>query len=175
MNIKKEYRKKTIEYLEDISEKIFSKESILEEIELLKEHVNAYKDRDFTFSINSKHEYKTIDDLIITEETKLCVKETELDQVLKDERYLNIYLSRLNQEYRRIIEIRYLENNEKLNSFENIGEEMNISESTARRKHNLAIDKIAFYKYGEICKNNDDIEMTGKRQNDDGTMHDKVC
>lgn len=175
MEIKKEYIEYTIDYLEKMHENINTKQSLNEEIELLKQHIDAYRDRDY--DISTSCEYKTIADLVITEETKLCIKETQLDQILKDDRFLSVYLSKLNKEYREVIEIRYLQNNEKLNTFEIIGKEMKLSESTARRKHIAAVELIAFYKYGEQCKvnNENDGNVTEKRRKDDGTMHDKVC
>lgn len=176
MNIRKEYINKAIEYLKNINNNMQVKECLKNEIKLLREHIDAYSDRDYSF-ISGRHEYKGIEDLVIKEETKLCMKETQLDQIEKDEKIINIYLSRLNEEFREVIEIRYLNNKEKINSFEKVSKEMNLSEATIRRKHRDAIKKITYFKYGTECvliEENDGI-MTKKRPENDGLMNSKVC
>ena len=159
LKIKQEYMNKTIEYLEGIHEDINAKDSLIEEIELIKKHIDAYRDRDY--ECRRGYEYKTIEDLVVTEETKLCEKETQLDQILGRERYLSIYLSKLNEDHRKVIELRYLQKSEKLTTYDCIAKKMRLSESTAIRKHRVAIKMITYYKYGDKCKINDnDGNMT---------------
>lgn len=174
MKVKKEYINKTIKYLKGIHDNINAKDSLIEEINLIKEHINAYGDREYGHI--SGCEYRTIADLIVTEETKLCTKETQLDEILGKERYLSIYLSKLSKDHREVIELRYLQKSEKLNTFEYIAKEMRLSEATARRKHKSAIKLISYYKYGEECRSDiNDGNVTINRLKNDGTMHDKVC
>ena len=174
LKIKKEYINKTIEYLEEIHENVNLKDSLTEEIALIKKHIDAYGDREYGHITGC--EYKTIADLIVTEETKLCMKEAQLDGILGEERYLSIYLSKLNADHREVIELRYLQKSEKVNTYDYIAKKMKLSESTATRKHTAAIKLITYFKYGEECKINEtDEKMTENRLKNDGTMHDKVC
>lgn len=174
MEIKEDYIEKTIEYLELIHKKLNAKDSLIEEIALIKKHIDAYGDREYGYITGC--EYKTIADLIVTEETKLCMKQQQLDAILGEERYLSIYLSKLNTDYREVIELRYLQKGEKLNTYDYIAKKMRLSESTATRKHRAAIKLITYYKYGEECQiNENDENVTENRLKNDGTMHDKVC
>lgn len=156
LKIKEEYINKTIEYLQEIHENVNAKDSLVEEIELIKKHIDAYGDIGYGYIAGC--EYKTIADLIVTEETKLCIKETQLDGMLREERYLSIYLSKLNEDHREVIELRYLQKSEKLNTYDYIAKKMKLSESTVRRKHKAAIKLITYFKYGEECK----IKSDGK-------------
>lgn len=158
MKIKEEYINKTIKYLKKIHEKVNAKDSLIEEISLIKKHIDAYGDREYGHITGS--EYKTIADLIVTEETKLCMKEQQLDGILGEERYLSIYLSKLNADHREVIELRYLQKSEKVNTYDYIAKKMRLSESTATRKHKAAVKLITYLKYGEECKIN---ENDGKK------------
>ena len=170
MKIKKEYIEKTIEYLELIHENINAKDSLIEEITLIKQHIDAYGDRDYDVSTGCG--YKTIADLVVTEETKLCIKETQLDRMIREENFL----FKLSNEHKEVIELRYLGKGEKLKTYDYIAKKMKLSEATVRRKHSAAIKLISYYKFGEICKiKKNDGNVTEKRLKNDGTMHDKVC
>lgn len=174
LEIKEEYINKTIEYLEEIHENINAKDSLIEEIELIKKHIDAYRDREYVYT--TRYEYKTIADLIVTEETKLCNKEAELDEILGKERLLSIYLSKLNEDHREVIKLRYLHKGEKINTYDYIAKIMKLSETTVIRRHNAAIKLITYYKYREECKINEiDGNVVENRFKNDGTMNGKVC
>ena len=93
--------------------------------------------------------YKGIEDLVVTEQTKICMKRTQVDVFEKEERFLNIYLNKLNEEEKEIIELRYLNENKKIETYDTIAKKIKVSESTVRRKHKAAIENIAFYKFGD--------------------------
>lgn len=172
MHIKKEYIDMTIDFLELIHENLQPKECLIEEIKLIKKHIDAYGDKGFDISYST--EYRGIEDLIVTEQTKLCMKETDLDVILGKERTLEVYLSKLDKELSEVVKIRYISDVEKLVTFEDIAKKIKFSEATARRRHNAAVEKIAYFKYGSKAVDNDE-NVSEKCKKNDGTMYGKVC
>ena len=151
MNIKKDYIEKTKEYLIDLRKKINRKNMLKEEIKILKERQSLNNGIDLSqLGIKSSSSTKDISDLIVTCDTKITIKETEIDKIDHDLRMYELYSRELEEETKKIIDLRYLEN-KKLKAFTKIAKEVKFGKSTVATKHDEGIEMLAFYIFGDIA------------------------
>ena len=154
MNIRNEYIEKTKEYLKLLRTKKFRKNMLEKEIAILKRRQSIDDGIDLSkLGFKSRPADKGIDDLIISCDTKICMREAEIDQIIEDEFMYSLYSSDLDQETQDIIKIRYFDKNENkysnLNSFSFIAKKIGYSPSSVIRKHDEAIEELAYYIHGE--------------------------
>lgn len=149
MNIKKDFAEKTKEYLEDLRKKINRKNMISDEIKLLKERQSLNGGINFSeLGIRSQPGTKDISDMIISYDTQITSKEVQIDRIDHDIRMYELYSRELDSIEKKILNLRYLENKKK-KSFASISEKVKYSKSSVANIHDSAIDKLAFYIYGE--------------------------
>lgn len=149
MNIKKDFTEKTKEYLKDLRKKINRKNMLNDEIKYLKERQSLNGGIDFSeLDIKSQPGTKDISDMLISFDTQIIIKESEIDKIDSDLRMFEIKSRELNSTYKNIINLRYLRSNKKI-SFDKIAKEIGYSSISTRRKHDDAIDLLAYYIYGE--------------------------
>lgn len=149
MNIKKDFIKKTKEYLEDLRKKINRKNMLNDEIKLLKERESLNGGINFNeLYIKSRPGTKDISDMIISYDTQITLRESEIDKIDSDLRMFELKSRELNALYKTIINLRYLNSNKKI-TFDKIAKDIGYSSISIRRKHDDAIDLLAYYIYGE--------------------------
>lgn len=154
MNIQKEYITKTRDYLKDLDYKINSIDTIKKEIEMLKVSGSTYREINFDIlGIKSQGPTKGIDDMVISREQMIYIKECEIDFIKKKDEIIKDILSNMGEVEKQIIELRYFkkgENNSRLEISE-IAKEIKYSKATVKRKELKAIKQIAYWKYGDEC------------------------
>lgn len=149
MNIKKDFTEKTKEYLEDLRKKINRKNMLNDEIKLLKERQSLNGGINFSeLDIKSRPGTKDISDMIISYDTQITSKEVQIDKIDHDIRMYELYSRELDSIEKKILNLRYLENKKK-KSFISIAEKVKYSKSSVANMHDEAIEKLAFYIYGE--------------------------
>ncbi|CEN21292.1 hypothetical protein [Paraclostridium sordellii] len=149
MEIKKEYIEKTKGYLKDLRKKINRKSILIQEIKILKSRQKINGGIDFReLDIKSAPGTKDISDLIITCDAQITLREAQIDSIDHDLRMYEIYSRELDVVEKQILDLRYLEN-KKRQSFEKISVEVKYSRSSVAVKHDNAIEKLAFYLYGD--------------------------
>lgn len=120
-----------------------------DEIKLLKERQSLNGGIDFSeLGIKSKPGTKDISDMIISFDTQIIIKEAEIDKIDNDLRIFELKSRELNSIYINIIKKRYLEYNKNI-SFDKMAKYICYSPISIRRKHNEAIDLLAYYIYGD--------------------------
>ncbi|WGX77556.1 hypothetical protein QJS64_20305 (plasmid) [Paraclostridium bifermentans] len=149
MNIKKDFTEKTKEYLKDLRKKINRKNMLNDEIKLLKERQSLNGGINFNeLDIKSRPGTKDISDMIISYDTQITSKEVQIDKIDHDIRMYELYSRELDSIEKKILSLRYLENKKK-KSFISIAEKVKYSKSSVANMHDEAIEKLAFYIYGE--------------------------
>ena len=118
------------------------------EIQVLKEKLNSY-------SVQGFNTYKssgvvTLDDILVRDETRVNILESNLDFTNYKLNEYKAYLEILNENECEVINRRYLDITCKRTSYKQIGEDMHYSHTTVKRWNDSAIKKIAEYKYGNI-------------------------
>lgn len=148
LNIKKDYIEKTKEYLKNLRVKLTKKDMLKDEIEILKERQSLNDGIEYGCSIQNSS-YKSIADLIESYDTQITHREAQIDKIDFSMRMYEIYSRELTDTEKNIINLRYLKNKRKNRSFEYIAEKLKYSKSQVARIHDEAIEKLAFYIYGE--------------------------
>lgn len=120
-----------------------------DEIKILKKRQSLNGGIDLSeLSIRGQPGTKDISDMIISYDTQITIKEVEIDKIDEDLSMFELKSRELNNIYKTIIKMRYLESNSKI-SFDKISREIGYSSISTRRKHDDAIDLLAYYVYGE--------------------------
>ena len=148
MNIKKDYIEKTKKYLIDLRKKITRKENLQVEIDMLKERQRIEGGMDYTDGLRSGVSYRGIDDLIITYDAKITCKQAESERIDHSLRMYELYSRSLSNFDKKILNIRYLENDKQI-SFVNIAKKLSYSKSAIAKIHDEAIENLAYYIFGE--------------------------
>ena len=89
MNIKEEYIEKTKTYLKDLRKKIDKRAMLQDEIQLLKSTQGINLSINFEYELgikSSKGNYKGIDDLIVTTDSKICCLQAQVERINHHER-----------------------------------------------------------------------------------------
>ena len=108
MNVKKDYIEKTKEYLIDLRKKINRKNMLKEEIKILKERQRLNGGIDLSeLDIKSSPGTRDISDLIITCDTKITMKEAQIDKINHDLNMFDLKSRELNDTYKKILKMRY--------------------------------------------------------------------
>lgn len=160
MNIKKEYIDLIKEYLVDLRSDLNRINRLNAEIKELKLSDNAYHDFSFTFlDIKSQSSAKGIDDMIISKEQLIYIKECEIIHINKKYNDLNNFLDNLMNDEDSVIRIRYFsrvktKNNKKIiykkSTVKEVADKLKYSVATIKRKEYKALSEIAYWKYGNI-------------------------
>ncbi|WP_373599439.1 hypothetical protein [Paraclostridium bifermentans] len=125
------------------------RDTLEKEIKLLKNRQKVENDLDLReLQIKSSPGTWDIGDLIVTCDTKILMKEVEINKIDDDIEIYNLYLNNLEDIETKIIDLRYF-SKKKRRTFIAIAENIKFSKSTVKDKHDEAIEKLAFYKYGE--------------------------
>lgn len=149
MNIKKDYIEKTKEYLKYLRRKINRKDMLNDEIKILKSRQTTDGGINFSeLDIKSSARTKDISDLIITCDAQITLREAQIDRIEHDIRMYELYSRDLEELEKRIIDLRYLKN-KKRKSFTKISIEVKYSRSSVAKIHDKAIEKLAFYLFGD--------------------------
>ena len=151
MNIKEEYIEKTKTYLKDLRKKIDKRAMLQDEIQLLKSTQGINLSINFEYELgikSSKGNYKGIDDLIVTTDSKICCLQAQVERINHHERMFELYSRELKEIEKKIIDIRYLSKT-KHNSFRDIAKKVNYTKSYVARIHDNAIRDLAYYIFGE--------------------------
>lgn len=120
-----------------------------DEIKLLKERQSLNGGINFNeLDIKSRPGTKDISDMIISYDTQITSKEVQIDKIDHDIRMYELYSRELDSIEKKILSLRYLENKKK-KSFISIAEKVKYSKSSVANMHDEAIEKLAFYIYGE--------------------------
>ncbi|MCR8744351.1 hypothetical protein [Romboutsia lituseburensis] len=150
MNIKKDYIEKTKKYLEDLRMKLTRKENLQIEIEMLKERQRIEGGMDFNDILRTGTSYRGIEDLIITYDSQITCKQAESERIDHYLRMYELYSRSLSSFDKKILKLRYLESEKKI-SFVNIAKKLSYSKSAIANIHDEAIEKLAFYIYGDAA------------------------
>lgn len=146
MSINNENSKKVEKDLIKLRKNLLSMSAWKTEIEVLKEKLSAYKDRDFNLISNSNITV-TLDDILERDETRLNALESNIDYTNYKLKEYKACLEVLNDREYELINGKYLTIKNKYDSYEKIGKIMNCSHTTAKRWHDSAIEKIAIHKF----------------------------
>lgn len=137
--------------MEDLRKKINRKNMLKDEIKILKSRQRTNGGIDFSeLDIKSSPGTKDISDLIITCDTQITLREAQIDNIEHDIRMYELYSRDLKSTESKILNLRYLESKKK-KSFATIGEKVKYSRSSVANIHDEAIEKLAFYIYGEVA------------------------
>ncbi|CEP39630.1 Uncharacterised protein [[Clostridium] sordellii] len=149
MNIRKDYIEKTKDYLKDLRKKINRKAILNEEIKILKSRQKINGGIDFReLDIKSAPSTKDISDLIITCDAQITLREAQIDNIEHDIRMYELYSRDLDVIEKKVLDLRYLES-KKRKSFAKIAIDVKYSRSSVAKTHDRAIEKLAFYLYGD--------------------------
>lgn len=118
------------------------------EIQVLKEKLNSYSSPDFSTYKSSG--VVTLDDILVRDETRINILESNLDFTNYKLNEYKAYLEILNENECEVINRRYLDITCKRTSYKHIGEDIHYSHTTVKRWKDSAIKKIAEHKYGSI-------------------------
>ncbi|HFL3558421.1 TPA: hypothetical protein ACG3PI_003463 [Clostridioides difficile] len=140
---------KTKKLLENLSRDFRRKKALEDEIELLKKNSYVGNVNFNELGIKGNYGNKTIDDLIAKDEEQILINECAILHIDKKIQEIEVFLKRLSPSEYEILQLRYFTNKRDEMIFNRIAELTNFSTTTVKRKYNSAIEKIAFYKFGE--------------------------
>lgn len=146
LNIKNENFKKVEKDLINLRKNLVSINAWKIEIEVLKEKMSAYKDRDFNLMSNSNGTV-TLDDILERDETRLNTLESNIDYTNYKLKEYKACLKVLDDRAYEVINRKYLSIENKRCSYHQIAKDMYSSHTTIRRIHDSAIKQIAEHKY----------------------------
>ena len=163
MKIKLEYRKKTREYITNLVNKKNSIDLIEKEIKDLKNQ-EKYQEIDFeSLGFKGKGDYKDLSDLVIYLNEQVFIKEAEIDHINNKYSDLELFLSKLKESERKVIEYKYIKtkrDNTKYKLHE-MARELCYSITSIKRIDISAVDKIAYMKYKEEAIEIEKLEKVG--------------
>ncbi|WP_270943121.1 sigma factor-like helix-turn-helix DNA-binding protein [Romboutsia lituseburensis] len=145
-----ENSKKVEKDLINLRKNLISMSAWKTEIEVLKEKLSAYKDRDFNL-MSSSNITITLDDILERDETRLNALESNIDYTNYKLKEYKACLEVLDDREYEVINRKYLRIENKRCSYHQIAKDMYSSHTTIRRIHNSAIQKITEYKYKTLA------------------------
>lgn len=148
MNIKKDYIDKTKDYLIALRLKLTKREMLNDEIDILEERESLNSGYEYGEGLSTGVSYRGIEDLIISYDAQITSKKAQIDKIDFSVRMYELYSRELNDTEKEILDLRYLKNKHKL-SFEKISNDLKYSRSNIARIHDEAIEKLAYYVFGE--------------------------
>lgn len=148
MNIKKEYINKTRKYLIKLDKDICSIDFLKDEIEDLKRQ-DKYQEINIAKVIFKDGSNFGIDDTLVHIKNQIDIKESEIDYILRKYDKIKLFLSKLPDNERLIIEYKYFNKKEDNTRYKNkdIERELIYSSSTIKRIEKRTIEKIAVFIY----------------------------
>lgn len=148
MNIKKEYINKTRKYLVKLDKDVSSIDLLKDEIEDLKRR-DKYQEIDIAKAIFREGSNLGIDDTLVHIKSQIDIKESEIEHILRKYDKIKLFLSKLPDNERLIIEYKYFNKKEDNTRYKNkdIERELIYSSSTIKRIEKRTIEKIAIFIY----------------------------
>ncbi|MCC0654706.1 hypothetical protein [Clostridioides sp. ES-S-0001-03] len=152
MKIKKEYIEKVKNELKMLGDKQRKVKILKKEIAILK-NKEVYKEINFEeLGFKVKKSTKGIDDIVVTIESAIYNKETEIEIIEQKMKLFNVYLEELSEDEQKIIKELYFYNWSGKNSITKLSVDMNYCRTKIYNIHDSAVKKIALMKY-----KNDDV------------------
>lgn len=152
LDIKNEYIAKARVYVEEEGNKVKRLDALKIDLDILSQDLEGRRSRGLTGNSTSRN-IKGIDDLILSREYEVEVLENEIKALENDKKRFENILNRLEAEPKVVIETRYVYNKRynKIDTYEQIAEKLNMSEASVKRYDRWGLKEIAYMKYGMMA------------------------
>lgn len=152
MDIRDDYIVKARVYVEEEGNKVKRLKSLIKDLEILKQDVEGRRSRGLTGNTTSRS-IKGIDDLILSREKEIIDIENEIEDLENDKQRFENVLKDLEEGPKMVIEARYVHNKRynKYATFDEIAEQLKMSESTVKKYDRWGLKEVAYIKYGMLA------------------------